>query len=129
LYLEMNDRPDGLCGSIVYASDLFSPETITRMAGHYANLLAAVCEDPNRTLSTLPMLEAAERRRLLVDWAKAPDAYPDPAPVHGLFEAHAARTPDAIALIDDTTRLTYAELDARASALARRLRTLGVSRD
>src|SRR5205814_8926044 len=129
LYLEMNALPDGLGGRFVYATDLFSVDTIARMAGHYAALLAAVAEDPTRTLSALPMLDPAERRRVLVDWAKAPDAYPDPATVHGVFEAQAARAPDAIAVLDDTTRMTYAELDARASALARHLRTLGVERD
>src|SRR5207249_5582570 len=129
LYLEMNARPDGLSGRFVYATDLFSADTIARMAGHYTNLLTAIIEDPRRTLSALPMLAAPERRRLLVDWTKAPDAYPDPATVHGVFEAQAARTPDAVALLDDATRLTYAELDARASALARRLRALGVKRD
>jgi amino acid adenylation domain-containing protein len=129
LYLEMNARPDGLGGRFVYATDLFGPETIARMAGHYANLLAAIAEDPTRPLSALPMLDSSERRRLLVDWAQAPDTYPDPATVHGVFAAQAARTPEAIALVDDTTRLTYGELDARASALASRLRALGVTRD
>jgi len=129
LYLEMNARPDGLGGRFVYATDLFAPETIARMAGHYANLLAAVGEDPTRSLSALPMLDAAERRRVLVDWAQAPDAYPDPATVHGVFEAQAARTPDATALIFGDARLTYRELDARASAVARRLRALGVGAD
>ena len=89
LYLEMNARPDGLGGRFVYATDLFGRETVARMAGHYANLLAAVVADPTRSLSALPMLGADERRRLLVDWAKAPDAYPDPASVHGVFESQA----------------------------------------
>jgi len=56
LYLEMNARPDGLGGRFVYATDLFSRETVARMAGHYANLLAAVVADPTRSLSSLPML-------------------------------------------------------------------------
>jgi len=129
LYLEMNDRPDGLVGCLVYATDLFGRDTIARMAGHYANLLAAAVEDPTRSLSALPMLNAAERHRLLVDWAQAPGAYPDPATVHGVFEAQAARTPDATALIFDDARLTYRELDARASAIARRLRALDVGCD
>jgi len=126
LYLEMNDRPDGLHGCVVYASDLFLPDTIARMVGHYTNLLAAVAEDPTRAVSRLPMLDAAERRRLLTDWAQAPDAYPDPATVHGVFEAQAARTPHATALVFGDARLTYRELDARASAIARRLRALEV---
>jgi amino acid adenylation domain-containing protein len=129
LYLEMNARPDGLGGRFVYATDLFSADTIARMAGHYAALLAAVAEDPTRTLSALPMLDPAERRRVLVDWAKAPDAYPDPATVHGVFEAQATRTPDATALICGDARISYRELDARASAIARRLRELDIGRD
>ncbi|TVY40813.1 Linear gramicidin synthase subunit D [Lachnellula subtilissima] len=38
-------------------------------------------------------------------------------------------TPDAIALEDETTTLTYAELDKKVDALARRLRAHKVSRD
>jgi amino acid adenylation domain-containing protein len=129
LYLELNARPDGLSGRVVYATDLFDADTIARLARHYANLLAAVAENPARPVSTLPMLDPEERRRLLVDWARPPAAYPDPATVHGVFEAQAARAPDAVALVDDATCWSYAEVDARASALARRLRALGVERD
>ena len=38
-------------------------------------------------------------------------------------------TPNAVALEDETTKLTYSELDQRVSALASRLRDRGVSRD
>src|SRR5438477_13039712 len=48
------------------------------------------------------------------------------APVHRLFEAQAARTPDALALTCGDRHWTYRELDARARRLARRLRGLGV---
>ncbi|HEY4589733.1 MAG TPA: amino acid adenylation domain-containing protein, partial [Thermoanaerobaculia bacterium] len=52
---------------------------------------------------------------------------PLPAPtLHGLFAAQAARTPGALALVCGRETLTYAELDARSAALARRLRRLGV---
>ncbi|MGE7389134.1 non-ribosomal peptide synthetase [Streptomyces sp. NPDC004126] len=42
------------------------------------------------------------------------------------FEAQAARTPGATAVVTTGARLTYAELDARAGLLAGRLRALGV---
>ncbi|MEV0383892.1 condensation domain-containing protein [Nonomuraea sp. NPDC050643] len=41
--------------------------------------------------------------------------------VHEIFGAQAARTPDRIALVCGDERLTYAELDARSSALAAEL--------
>jgi amino acid adenylation domain-containing protein/FkbM family methyltransferase len=45
--------------------------------------------------------------------------------LHDLFEAQVSRTPDHDALAFEGRRLTYRELDARAAAVARRLRDLG----
>lgn len=49
-----------------------------------------------------------------------------PCRLDDLVEASVRRSPDAPALIDGKQSLTYAELDARAEAAARRLRALGV---
>src|SRR5262249_54470370 len=46
--------------------------------------------------------------------------------VHQLFEAQAARTPDAVAAVYDGESLTYAALLRRAKRLSARLRALGV---
>ncbi|QKG21916.1 acyl-CoA synthetase [Actinomadura verrucosospora] len=43
-----------------------------------------------------------------------------------LFEAVAAAVPDRLAVVCDERRLTYAELDARADAVARALREAGI---
>ncbi|MDQ2646744.1 MAG: amino acid adenylation domain-containing protein, partial [Myxococcota bacterium] len=47
-------------------------------------------------------------------------------PVIELFEAQVRRTPDAVAVLDASGSLTYAELDRAANALARRLADAGV---
>ena len=49
--------------------------------------------------------------------------------VHHLFEAQAARTPEAPALVFKGRSLTYRELNERADAFAARLRALGVKRE
>lgn len=62
----------------------------------------------------------------------APDAglatcsFPPGACLHEFFEAHAAATPDAVALSFGGQRVTYAELNAQANRLAHHLRALGV---
>ena len=127
LYLEMHDRPDGLCGQFVYAADLFEPATIARMARHYENILTAVVDDPGRPLSTLPMLDQAERHRVLVELAASPAAYPETSTVHGVVATHAAGTPDAVALVAGGRSLTYGALQSRAAGLADRLRARGVA--
>lgn len=49
--------------------------------------------------------------------------------LHELFERQARETPDATAVVDANTTLTYAELDRRADALAAHLRSTGVVPD
>jgi amino acid adenylation domain-containing protein len=46
--------------------------------------------------------------------------------IHECFEEQAARTPEAIAVVFGSERLTYCELSVRSNRLANRLRALGV---
>jgi amino acid adenylation domain-containing protein len=114
--------------ALTYNSDLFERETARRMAGHYRALLEAVARDPALPVSAIPLLQADERRQALVEWNRTEQPIP-PACVHELFEAQAARTPGAPAVIFEECEISYAELDRRAEALARRLRRLGVGPD
>ncbi len=54
--------------------------------------------------------------------------YPDKC-AHVLFEEHAAMSPDLPALIFESRRICYRELNLLANRFARRLQTLGVERD
>ncbi|WP_019630457.1 amino acid adenylation domain-containing protein [Actinomadura atramentaria] len=59
----------------------------------------------------------------------APEPAPEPggATLVGLFEERAAATPDAVAVTDGDTSVTYAELDAAANRLARLLAGRGAA--
>jgi amino acid adenylation domain-containing protein len=52
-----------------------------------------------------------------------------PAVLHEWFEEQVARTPEAIAVVDESSHLTYRELNDRANGVATALRELGVGPD
>ena len=126
LTLAMIEGPDGLTALFEYATDLFDASTIERLLGHLETLLEGVAADPAAAVASLPILPAAERQTLLVDFNRTAIPFAQGATIHGTFEAHAARQPDAPALAFGQTTLTYRELDERANQLAHHLRKQGV---
>ncbi|WP_326763634.1 amino acid adenylation domain-containing protein [Streptomyces sp. NBC_01591] len=132
LTLILTERPDGsLDGDLVFALDLFAPDTAERLAGHFTTLLCAAVAGPERPLSELEVLTGAERRRVLAEWsgtASAADTGAEAgagATVHRLVEECAALRPDTTAVLSTDGELTYRELNARANRLARHLRFCG----
>ena len=120
-----NESPDGLMLLIEYASDLFDHEYIQGFAGHLEQLMRSAVADPGRRLSDLEILSAQERQRLRVDLNATARPMPAEATIHAMFEAQVLRSPEAVAVVQDGTRLTYAELDAQAAAVAAKLRAHG----
>jgi amino acid adenylation domain-containing protein len=100
-----------------------------RMIGHLRTLLEAIAANPDHRLGALPLLTAAERDQLLVEWNRTTVEYPGTPCVHELFEAQAERTPERIALRFENQHMTYRELNSRSNQLARHLRNLGVGPD
>ncbi|MFD0891312.1 condensation domain-containing protein, partial [Streptosporangium algeriense] len=68
LTLEFTERPDALDVMIEYNTDLFDAETVERISVHLRTLLGNLVAEPERPLGDVPMLDEAERRRLLVEW-------------------------------------------------------------
>ncbi|MBV9774197.1 MAG: amino acid adenylation domain-containing protein, partial [Gemmatimonadetes bacterium] len=121
----VDDTP--LRGWATYRTALFDAATVERMLVHLGTLLERVAADPDAPLSTLSLLDADERERLVRGWNATGRDYPAAGrPLHALVEAQVRRTPERTALVFEGERLSYAELDARANRLARHLRALGV---
>ncbi len=125
LSLTLVEAGDHFGAEIEYRTDLFEPQTIERMAVHFRHLLAAIVADPECAVDRLPLLDAAEAHRLLVEWNGNPGAWPRHPPVHALFRAQASRTPDAVALRSGQHGMSYRELDTLSEQLAHELRGLG----
>ncbi|PYQ44520.1 MAG: hypothetical protein DMF77_07020 [Acidobacteria bacterium] len=125
LELHLHENAGTLAATAVYNRDLFEASTIDRMLGHFQVLLEAIVARPDARLSELALLTPLERRHTLVDWNETSREYAREAAIHELFEAQAARTPDAIAVSFDGQELSYGELNARGNRLARHLRRHG----
>jgi amino acid adenylation domain-containing protein len=89
-------------------------------------LLMDGMEDLGRPIGTLAIMPDEERRNLVVKGCGPTVDVPESATLASLFVEQAARTPDAIAIICGTEKITYAALDQRASALASHLAEMGV---
>jgi amino acid adenylation domain-containing protein len=126
LSLAVREVEQGLRATWEYSTDLFDAATIARMAEHFQVLLAAIVGAPDQGIDELPLLTEAERQQLLVDGNATATDYPRDRCVHQLVEAQAARTPDAVAVVDADQSLTYAALNARANQLAHHLIAHGV---
>ncbi|MBZ4421421.1 non-ribosomal peptide synthetase, partial [Myxococcus sp. RHSTA-1-4] len=103
----------------------FDAVTVRRMLGHMATLLQSLVDAPAGRLADVSMVSPEEFRRL-AEWNDTRVEFPSGDSLHSLFEAQARRTPEAVALEFEGSRLTYAQLDARANQLAWHLRSLGV---
>ncbi|MDB6021486.1 MAG: amino acid adenylation domain protein, partial [Pedosphaera sp.] len=128
LTVNLEETPAGLGGWVEFATDLFQPESITRLLGHYQTLLEAVAANPDQPIDMLPLVTGTERRQLLETWNTSQRTYPHAHCVHDLFELQAAATPDSTAVVCDESRLTYAELNERSNQLAHYLRRCGLQR-
>ncbi|MEV5831745.1 amino acid adenylation domain-containing protein, partial [Spirillospora sp. NPDC052242] len=122
---DASGAPAGIDCRLEYALDLFEPDTARAMAARLERLLAQVAAAPGRPLSSIDLLDDAERALLLDEWNDTA-VHVEPCVVPDLVEAQAARTPAATAVVAGAARLTYAELNARANRLARHLIGLGV---
>ncbi|MGW2130386.1 amino acid adenylation domain-containing protein [Streptomyces coelicoflavus] len=112
--------PAGITGHLEYSEDLFDRSTAETLVRRLTLLLDALTDQPGLPLSRIGVLEDDERGRILGSWLGTAAEVPR-ATLPALFAAQAARTPQALAVRHRERTLTYAELDARSTRLARLL--------
>jgi amino acid adenylation domain-containing protein/non-ribosomal peptide synthase protein (TIGR01720 family) len=107
--------------------------TIQRMLGHLRQLLEGIAQKPGASVGEVGLLTEAERKELVEEYNPAAQSSAGSgmpldggATLHRLFEQQVARRPEAVALTCDGASLTYAQVNARANRIARRLIEYGV---
>ncbi|KWT61107.1 hypothetical protein ADL21_14980 [Streptomyces albus subsp. albus] len=116
--------PAGISGRLDYSTELFDPSTARALVERLLRVLRQVAADPSVPLSDLDILAGAERRMLLEEFNRS-ERPTDLDDIVARVQEFAARTPTAVALVDDHTEVDYATLAGRSSALSRRLAAAG----
>ncbi|MGA6208858.1 amino acid adenylation domain-containing protein, partial [Nocardia testacea] len=123
LSLRITDSDSGLAAAFLYARDMFDDDTVEVFASRFLRLLSAVVRDPQAPIGDLPILDGSEFGLLT-------HVHGDDVMATGLLPdilAHGARVnPDGVAVRYRGRSVTYRELDAQSSRLARVLIERGV---
>ncbi|WP_279629203.1 non-ribosomal peptide synthase/polyketide synthase [Amycolatopsis thailandensis] len=118
------ENDGGISGAIEYSADLFDHSTAEGFARRLVAVLEQVAADPAIPVGAFDIL-GEDERALLVRWNDTAHDVPA-ATLPELFEAQVARTPDASAVVFESSELSYAEFNGRANRLARWLVEQGV---
>ncbi|WP_278264596.1 non-ribosomal peptide synthetase [Nocardia sp. AG03] len=116
-------EPDELVTLFNYATDLFDEATVRTLGTRFARILTAVAADPQLCIGDIDILDEQERARLLggAEQTAAASAPTGGTTLAQAFAAAAEDDPDGPALVWGEQSLTYEQLDARSSRLARLL--------
>lgn len=114
---------------VEYQASLYKKDTIQQIIKQFALLLEKVIFNVDIELSSIELLTPEEKKELVIDFNNTGNHDPDKKTVHELFEARAAETPGAVALILEGREVSYGELNREANRLARILVAMEVARE
>ncbi|MDB5766450.1 MAG: Amino acid adenylation, partial [Collimonas fungivorans] len=109
--------------------DVLAPEEVRNHVKRIERLVLAAIDAPDMKVADLPLLDEAERSRLLHAFNQPQLATAANTLIHELFEQQVLRDPDATAVEYDGRQLSYQELNQSANQLAHHLRGLGLRPD
>ncbi|MDF2813285.1 MAG: hypothetical protein K0S56_4316, partial [Microvirga sp.] len=122
-------EPAGIEGLLEYNSELFERDTAETLTRRFVRLIETALAAPDKPVGALDLLSHQERS-LLDQWNDTAIISPaSSGTIQQRFAEQVARRPDAAAIRDNGTTLTYAQLDRRANQLAARLVHLGARPD
>ncbi|MDG9672374.1 condensation domain-containing protein, partial [Hahella sp. CR1] len=107
---------DRLHFKLQYQPQRFTEDSVRRLLAHLQQLLIAMTHtETSAAMSELNMLTEQETQKLLIDWNQTSAPFPAEQCIHELFEAQAAQSPHAVAVVLEDDKLTYGELNRRAN--------------
>ncbi|WP_256714764.1 non-ribosomal peptide synthase/polyketide synthase [Mycobacterium colombiense] len=117
----------GIGGTVEFRTDVFDSQSIETLIERFQRVLVAMTSDPGQRLSSVDVLDEAERGRLDRWGNRSALTRPAPTPVSipTLWAAQVKRAPEAQAVTFEDHSMTYRELDEASNRLAHLLAGLG----
>lgn len=113
------EEGDYLACHLVYNTDVFESEYVTRLLTHFKQLLEKIVLEPNIPIKDIDYLSAKEKEELILDFNNTTLPYSPEETLLSLFEKQVNQTPDNAALFAGKKEFTYAALDKASTDLAR----------
>ncbi|MCB1085372.1 MAG: AMP-binding protein, partial [Chlamydiia bacterium] len=128
LSLFIFDREEGLECRFEYCTDLFEPETITRMLSNFEALLKSVVKEPEAPIGSLSVIPKTTYHQIVNTWNEVSYDYPQNASIPMLFEDIVKQDPERIALRFDGISTSYGSLNEQGNQIAHFLQKMGIKR-
>jgi amino acid adenylation domain-containing protein/non-ribosomal peptide synthase protein (TIGR01720 family) len=127
--ISLEEQRDGIRGYAEYCTDLFNAGRIKQMMKHFEQLLRSIVSAPATHINTLRITTTAEEEQLQAVFNNHVADYPRDKTIIDLFNKQVLLTPDAVAVVAESTQLTYRELNEKTNQLGHYLRKKGVRED
>ncbi|KAI1298361.1 hypothetical protein F5Y03DRAFT_270140 [Xylaria venustula] len=111
-----------LSGHMTFAADLFELESVENVVNVFNMILRQSLSQPETPIAALPLTDGLASLQAMSLLNVEKTEYPRESSVVDLFREQIATHPQAVAVADSFSRLTYAELDHQSDQLANWLR-------
>jgi amino acid adenylation domain-containing protein len=111
---------------VIYASDLYRPETIEQLLKHHEQLLLEMMQNSQSRLSELTILTDTDRRRLFIDFNQTKRDIDFNKNFLTRWDEQVKKSPDSIACYDSFGSWRYREIAVASNAIASTLYSRGV---
>ncbi len=125
LHLQVTEEDSGeIWLNWEYCSDLFHTATLSSLSQSFILLLQGIINNPALSIGEIPIAHVSGRYAAILN--RDLQRHNTESPLHDRFSEWANRLPGKTALVFGDKRLSYSELEIRASAIAQSLAEIGV---
>ena len=109
-----------------YRTLTLDEDGVQEIAGCYSRVIAAIAHDSPSHHDSLSLLSPEQHRVMIKELNETSRPFSQDKCLQQLFEHQVRIAPEAVAVISESERLTYGQLDWRANQLAHHLQRLGI---